>query len=107
MPGTHTPHQEGWRDWPIEAPATTSDLGPRGGANSSRSRQKAWKMWGNVRPDLPTKWRRFFCFREKRGSDVTRGLEVQGVRGLLRAGRPLLLRALLRAARGRLRPLGP
>ena len=26
---TYAPHQEGWRDWPDETPATPSDLGPR------------------------------------------------------------------------------
>src|SRR3954468_2193983 len=29
FPVTYAPHQEGWRDWPDETPATPSDLGPR------------------------------------------------------------------------------
>src|SRR5262249_36408251 len=59
---TYTPHPEGWRDWPIEAPATTSDLGPRGGAKSSRSCEKGLEDVGK-RPigPLPHKRRRFFC----------------------------------------------
>ena len=43
---------------------------------------------------------------EEGRSDVSREPEVQGVRGDLRAGRPLRLRELLRPAGSRLRPLG-
>src|SRR6185503_3527708 len=67
-------------------------------------------MWGMSDPDLCPTWRRFFFFHgftAKKGSDVSRELEVQGVQGRVRTRRRLFLRTVLRPARGQLRPLGP
>jgi hypothetical protein len=57
FPVTYAPHQEGWRDWPEETPATPSDLGPRkvptpAGVAVLRD-QAAWKMWEELRIGPP------------------------------------------------------
>src|SRR3712207_2708561 len=57
-----TPHQEGWRDWPVEAPATIA------GESLERCQVQqageAWEMWGEVRSDLrPTRGGGFFLVR--------------------------------------------
>jgi hypothetical protein len=49
MRGYIASHPEGWRDWPIETPATIltehQSREEGNGANSSRLHVKAWEMW--------------------------------------------------------------
>src|SRR3954468_13438098 len=85
------PHQEGWRDWPEETPATPSDLGPRKVPTPAGVAARAWKMWEerssrNLRP-LKTRRRSFYV----RGANGSRLSEMQGMRPELSARCPLRL----------------
>ena len=87
---------------PRQPPRTS---GPRGGANSSRSIRRAWKMWGDVRSDLcPTKAEVFFVRKEDRMSVESLKCKECGASYELDAR--FVCEQLLRPARGRLRPLG-
>src|SRR5262245_23121342 len=84
------PHQEGWRDWPEEAPATPSDLGPRkvptpAGVDSMPGRCGKSAPHGTSAHLDPAE---VFCVKEPDGSPV---FEMQGVRGELSARCPLRL----------------
>src|SRR5271165_2032475 len=87
-------HPEGWRDWPYETPATTA-TSPREGANSR-------EMCGGLRA-----LRHTVTTAKTRAKGALNGCEssgVQGVQGAVPAGGPVRVRAVLRAAGGRLRP---
>src|SRR4051812_39505570 len=85
-------HQEEWRDWPVEAPATPPHMGT---VPNPAGTGQAWEMWKSIHPDLcPSTGGGFFV------SDDCLRAEMQGMRRGLSARCTLRLRELLRAARG-------
>src|SRR5512132_2281830 len=99
FPAHNAPHQEGWRDWPDETPATPSDLGPRKvptpaglvvrpgrcGKSAPHGTSAHIEPGGGLFVEEPD------------GSPIA---EMQGVRGRVPARRSLRLRAVIRAAGG-------
>src|SRR3954447_16186054 len=87
------PHLEGWRDWPLEAPATTEDPWVRDRCQLQQAQHEGLEDVGETsdRTSAPQEGGGFFRwrYRNEGRSDVTPELEMQGMRRELPARGPL------------------